>query len=228
MKKYIFYGVLSIAIGALLGESAVFLLNKKEAKRFPAAVLTSPSTINKYLPLIRIKNNKDGSQCSATVLSSYYAATAGHCLIDEDAGKLKKDTFSVYDAHGTDTHVIASVAGASGQVDYGLIYADFSEFQSVPSNTNEPELLMSAQMPHIMCGFPMGRKEYLCSPFNPTNRFYFFVRGEGFSMPGMSGGGVFNSLTGTIDAVISGVVEDGEAVVAPIFAIFSAFNIEMQ
>ena len=174
--------------------------------------------------IIRLINKDNDFQCTAVVFDTQYAATAAHCLTDEN-GDLSKEPFTIYDSSGTNTKVKALAAGLNRRMDYGIVKGNFTKFRLAKIDTYRNGFLFGNLF--ITCGFPYGNRYINCSPFKPIKNYVFHVVGIGSLFPGMSGGPVIDTATGVVVGVNSAAPGDLTEVV-PLIGLLAAFGIEPE
>lgn len=183
---------------------------------------TPPSGSILYDSFIRLSDPTRGSSCSGWVIDANYAITAGHCLNQE--GHLNKSNFYIFDKNGTNTNTIAQAVGYDNKTDLGLISSDFNHFKPLKSNLDQEGFTLNKHS-FVSCGFPLGQKTLVCTPFTSSGFRSFRVKGFGHFVPGMSGGPVIDLDSGVAVGVVVSV-DDNYSFVAPIEGILGLFNVE--
>jgi hypothetical protein len=165
----------------------------------------------------------DDTFCSAYVADANYIITAGHCISGND-GHLNRKPLQIFDRNGKNTGIIATPVGLNNRVDVGLIKGDFRNFETLPTDfygftpTNSYGVYQT-------CGFPYLQNKITCTNFVPKSNDGFTLSGNGFLIPGMSGGPVYDSKNKVVIGVNSAMGR-GSALIAPTLGLLGAFGIE--
>lgn len=178
-----------------------------------------PSGEEVFEELVKLEMDGDKYSCTGTVISNKYILTAGHCV----DGELAKGEIKILNKQGQDTGIRGRAAAFNRLSDLGLILGDFTKFHKAPLAKNG---FIGHPGPFIACGAPYGG-DVICVPFTPASHFEFFIAGNGYLYPGMSGGPVYDQTTGEIVGVNSRV-SGSAAVVAPVIGIFAQFRIKVR
>lgn len=178
----------------------------------------------KHSGIVQIGRNND-MFCSAYVADGQYIITAGHCVSDRQ-GRLDRTPVQIYDQFGRDTGVVAQPVGLNNRVDVGLIRGDFRNFQPLESDFYGFTPTNDAGQ-YETCGFPYLQRKLTCTKFFPNSNYGFTLAGDGFLIPGMSGGPVIDRTHQVVIGVNS-AMGDGAALIAPVLGLLGAFGIERQ
>lgn len=174
--------------------------------------------------VVRLHDSNGNFFCSGVVISKNYIATAAHCLAGQSFG------VGAILIHNSELKFVASatVAAYEERSDQGLLFGDFSAFNNIALEQNAPDIIMAfvGNHPMITCGYPYGGRA-ICGPFMPRSRSNFYIAGDGFLYPGMSGGPVIDMTTGKVIAVNSRV-EDSLAIVAPLIELLANLHIKYE
>ena len=141
------------------------------------------------LPAIVQLYRKGQFYCTAFVIGNNYALTASHCIVDDEWNKTDEEI--EIRLNNKPTGIKAKAAGVYVRRDLGLLKGDFSKFDYVMVENDEPGVAQVL----LTCGYPGGNKHVMCTRFFPQINDGFGLKGVGFLQPGMSGGPVFNPET---------------------------------
>jgi hypothetical protein len=161
--------------------------------------------------------------CSGTVISDNRLLTAGHCIGDKDS------KFIIKNAVDKRLGIVATVEvyAAAFQIDAAILNGNFTQIKHAIMLDNTDAVLsqlMLGQEPLMVCGYPWGG-EIFCMPFRTTGIDYFQIVGSAIGYPGMSGGPIFNMLTGEILGVLDRVMPyPGGIAITPTVEILKALN----
>lgn len=176
--------------------------------------------------IIKLYDSPDAFFCTAFVISNKYAVTAGHCLDELNfigATVIKTHPIIVKGELSEETGILVRAVGVNPRLDWGLVVGDFSNFDKVRPVFDT--LFKPSPIPLQACGFPMGKKDLWCSPFFPQGLMGFSVVGPGALFPGMSGGPVFDAITGNVVGVVS-YASNGYVGIFPLIGLTAYFGIE--
>lgn len=174
----------------------------------------SPEGAFPYSAIVRINLNKRFI-CSGTVISKDYVLTAAHCL----GGKGK---LTVSSRSGLHAVTIVGVSAPDG----GLLKGDFRDETPATLNTKGLGNFIPAVM---VCGYPMGQRQLLCTRAYPKGNDGFFIHARGLFLPGMSGSPVFNPETAAIVGIATGAYfmqQGGGVAISPTAGILAAVGVE--
>lgn len=217
MIKYVLAGLLVWGLGFslianLAKSNAVTAAPQPKSEEFnPQAAFTNQSAI------VRMHDLSDGRFfCSAVIINSTTAFTAAHCV-------RAADTFEIRGSNRVSVGATATAAGINDRGDVAVLKGDFSKFRSLIADT-DPRIILgnieSDKRKIITCGYPYGGS-LLCVPVTKRRMLQFFIGGQGYLYPGMSGGPVIDVATGHVIAVNSAVT-DSEVMLAPLIEIYAA------
>lgn len=175
--------------------------------------------VGKHSPMLHLRDKSGEFFCTGFVVDDHYAITAAHCIDD------KIDSYiNIYDVDNKPTGVKAKVGGFYSRLDQGIITADFSKFNKLKINTTEPKAMYAKLL--ITCGFPLGQKEVVCTPFLVKGHKDFYIAGVDNALyPGMSGGPGIDPDSGEVVALNS-AVDDDLSFVSSLIGLLGAFGIE--
>jgi len=175
-----------------------------------------------------VQLEKSGSRfCSGVVIDRNYILTAQHCIVVK--GKPTSELIKVRKADGSYTGIVAKAVGVNNRVDIGLIQGDFSELERLDVDFYNFTAYGYHEkfQGYISCGFPYLQNHVSCTSFFPQTNWGFSIAGQGFAIPGMSGGPVIDLTTNKVIAINSAML-DGYYIVAPTLGTLGAFGIEPQ
>ncbi len=173
-----------------------------------------------YGSVVQLHVNGD-FMCSGIVFDEQYVVTAAHCLINKD-NLVEKSNYLVYDPENPQSRVIAKAAGVNRRLDYGILRGNFRRFEKAPLNVYNNEFKGGA---YIACGYPFGQMKLSCMSVTPRDNYFFQIAAHGLLYPGMSGGPVYNIITGNVIGVNS-AAGDGFILIAPLIGLYGSFGIE--
>lgn len=202
----------------------IYVESQPVRKDLPDLILAVNAT-DKYPAVVRLHDKKTGEFfCSGTVIGANYIVTAGHCL---EGRSKREESVEVRMLDGTKLGVMGTAVFYEGRSDQGLIFGEFTDFNSLPFDEHPfDELKIYAQPDSVMvaCGFPYGG-EFFCSPLEQRSQNYFSIHGSGYLYPGMSGGPVFDARTQIVIGVNTAVVESG-IIISPLVEILAHAGIK--
>jgi S1-C subfamily serine protease len=190
------------------------------AKNLPPINSIAPIANPKYESVVHL-TIKGNFICTGIVFDEQYVVTAAHCL-DDEFGETSKEKYKILDPKHNGKFVVGKVAGVNRRMDYGIIKGDFKNFKKSPLNVYTNEFMGGA---YIACGYPFGQKKLSCMPIFPQYNYVFQIAALGILYPGMSGGPVYNTVTGNVIGVNSAAA-DGFVIVSPLIGLYGSFGIE--
>lgn len=158
-------------------------------------------------PIIRLYGPTGFFTCSGTVISKTIIVTAAHCLGGPGGFT---PILEVRAADEKPRGILGLVAGANPNSDLAVIRGNFQDFENkrLIINTNEIIRIFQSPTKHLItCGYPHGG-DLTCVPLLNPKQYLFQFTGSGFLYPGMSGGPVIDTDTGSIIAVNTAVMEN--------------------
>lgn len=180
----------------------------------PAIMHISPLVTPIYTPIIAI-GQKGRYTCSAFVVSSNYALTAGHCVKDF-AGRKKASVVvwgtTIKDEKAVRTKIVAKVISSyeySG-LDMAALNGDFTEFERLDTINTTAQIYAAQVLSLGVLG-----DEIVMQRLELIGPYIFGIRAAGQVFPGMSGGPVIDSITGLVIGINSAALENG-VLVAPL------------
>ena len=206
----------------------------------PGSLLTGKDNVKKGIPQFgKIANQKISMKaiikiakvddikdpfCSGFVIDENYIATATHCIKGSFSGPTS-DKLAILDEWGNDTGARGMAVAVNDRVDVGLIQGDFKKFDRLKVNFYNYNVPRSSLDVFSACGYPYLQNKLTCTYFFPQTNVGFSIAGQGFLIPGMSGGPVINLKTGKVVGINS-AMGDGYVYVAPTLGMLGAFGIE--
>lgn len=165
--------------------------------------------------------------CTAFVIDSNYAITAGHCL----AGQPKHN--SVQNIGRTlEKAIPVKTVGYNMRVDYGLIQGDFSGFNQAKIEPTKSFSQLSTGYQFMACGFPEGQTPVICTTLLSMGPSDFLIIARGDFYPGMSGGPVIEPVSGLVIGLVQAVAGTPDkpdlVLVSPLTGFLHAMGIEPQ
>lgn len=152
--------------------------------------------------------------CTAFAISDTVAATAAHCVSDEQT--MISAQISMFEQDNTPVGTVDVEISKHPALDVALVRGNFRNRLKLPVSSTRFELDPSDQ--YDSCGFPMMGKTLVCSHVFPKSMYAesgtVGVSGPGYLIFGMSGGPVFNLTTGHVVAVNTGLF-DHEVILSP-------------
>lgn len=184
-----------------------------------------PNKKPKFPPIVKLARGGKPF-CTAFVIDANYALTAAHC-ISTTGGRLQSAPIQIFLENDFDTKVLALAAAVNNRMDAGLIKGDFSNFFLLKPEFYEYTIISKFDPSDEFrtCGYPWGQKHLTCVPFFPRTNFGFAIAGQGFMLPGMSGGPLIHRQTGRVVG-INIAMGDGWAFVSSTMGLLGAFKIE--
>lgn len=173
-----------------------------------------------YGSVIQLHVNNDFI-CTGVVFDEQYIVTAAHCLVGT-LGYMRKEEYTVYDPSSKKSATKAKPVGINSRIDYGILKGNFKKFKKAKLNVHENEFSNGSYM---ACGYPYGQKKISCMAVYPKGNYFFQIAAEGVLYPGMSGGPVYNNITGNIIGVNS-AAGDGFVLLAPLIGLYGSFGLE--
>lgn len=161
--------------------------------------------------------------CSGVIISNTRMLTAAHCVVDASffgVSVTKRVEIRLQD--NKPIGLFADYEAANGRQDLASLTGDFRGLDKRPVITNSAELnriFMDPASKIVMCGYP-NSGPLRCNYITQVGRKVFFMSGEGWLYPGMSGGPVIDQATGAVLAVNTAVTEDGKVVLSPLIELF--------
>lgn len=178
-----------------------------------------PEVVGKFLPMVRLTDVNGKFFCSGTVIADNMVLTAGHCLNDKPLL-----VESIDNVKGEILVAQALPIMINQRADYGLITGNFTGFSKLKIETNPYKDLLYHQSTLVACGFPWGSTP-VCYPIRgDLKKTFDGFTADGQLYPGMSGGPVIDTKTGTVVAVNSAVFEGG-IVVMPLIGLFESLGL---
>jgi secreted trypsin-like serine protease len=128
--------LLSFLVGGLLGVSVATTVNiyklvnagnSRDIHKLDMKFGTWPKN-PKHYPIVHLADSTGRSFCTAFVIDAHYAATAGHCIENDDilkSGKLRTDTLKFLNERNEDLNTEAKAVGYDEWTDYGLLLGRF-------------------------------------------------------------------------------------------------------
>lgn len=216
-----------IILAVLLAVSLVNYLGSfnipsvESAKNLPPVNSITPTINPPYDSIVQLYVNGDFI-CSGVVIDEQYAVTAAHCLTDQN-NDVEISPFFVRDPKNLQSTVKSKVVGVNRSIDYGLLRGNFRNFKKSPINVYYDEFASNGAF--MACGFPYGQNRISCMSINPQGNYIFQILAIGKLYPGMSGGPVFNLITGNVIGVNSAAGQ-GFVLIAPLIGLYGSFGIE--
>ena len=184
-------------------------------------------------PVVKLYFTNSQFVCSGTVIKANQVLTAAHCITNIEFEDSWADWFmgeSIYTknflvaSQNNESVQRARLVGLAHSHDYAILEGDFSEYSPVPAvqDPGEARNMLFSDLPLMQCGYPHGGA-LLCAriAINSTNNF--MIQGQGFLIPGMSGGPVVSMLTGHILGVNSAVYGDS-VIIGPLYNLDEAIE----
>lgn len=217
--------ILSLAIVYFAGSGIVKLTSQDRIvpKLFvPYGQMQDVSKI-KYNPVVRLR--MANGFCTAWVVDKHYAVTAAHCI--NNHGYLDESLMSIFSDSGVEISNTVRAIGYDVRLDLGLLTGNFDNFESLKTSFNAEGFPKSNTDKYLhdyaACGYPLGQKDLVCTPFIPIKTDNFEMRGHSHLIPGMSGGPIVDMDTGEAVAVNT-AVEDEFAIVSPVEGFWGIFG----
>lgn len=208
-SKIIKIGIVITAIGLMFNNASTIQRTETNLK---SVGTVSTNGINKYDSMIRLETSEGAFYCSGVVIDGTYALTAAHCVVNS-FGNISIKDIAIYDSQGVPTGVIAKAAAIDTLRDVALIKGDFTSFKFAPVDFQGDDVKLNMIL--TSCGFPSGEKLF-CTDLIHVGNYNFQYRTTGGPIfKGMSGGGVFNKLTGRVIGINSAVTQDN-VIVSPL------------
>jgi hypothetical protein len=191
-----------------------------------------------------ITKDKHKGFCSAFVVSSDYAITAAHCLVDEegemkDGASMMARAIEVTDPESAEKQLLITpieIVGVALRQDYALVIGDFSRFAKfrvdvspvVTQSIFNREVLPGLSIPLFAIGFPNGIKDAVALEQAKCFPVYDFIGCSGLMYHGMSGGALLDPTTGTVLGVNHAIGPNGDTYFKVMIGLFEAFNVEVE
>lgn len=178
--------------------------------------------------VIRLHNQEGDFFCTGFVISNEYALTAAHCIDDSNifGTSLTPNLITIKSSENAPTGIEARAAAMDQRRNIGLLRGNFTNFAK--TRIYEGMLRITPGLTvFAACGFPGGQSAYTCSQFQVVGTYFFMIAGYGLLYPGMSGGPVFDQLSGTVVGINSRVSTE-VAIITPLIGALAGFGIEKE
>ena len=180
-------------------------------------------------PIVRLHFASTGRFfCSGTIISNTRLLTAGHCVAAA-AGfmGIAKDSIEVRSANGVVIDVAAQPLAADDRTDQGMVSGNFtSAIKATVVSDSKRNIDLWNEASLVNCGYPFGGALF-CTPVKNPKYFSFSWKAKSYLYPGMSGGPVFDKLSGLIVGINSAAMEEYD-IFATTLEIFSNLKVSLE
>lgn len=217
--KYTIIGALAVYIG-VTGWNLVIPQTSTVEEYLPEVKSNAVNAKPKYKSIVRLHSNY-GFFCSAVTIDPQYALTAAHCVRDS-LGNIDTGPIYITDTEGAYTGIVANAVAIDNLRDVAFIKGNFAEFEYAPVDFYGKNV--SYGMIMRSCGFPSGEDLY-CTDLIHVGNYYFQYRTIGGPIyKGMSGGPVFDIISGKVVGVNSAVSEE-HVIISPLIGVLTILGL---
>jgi hypothetical protein len=146
-------------------------------------------------PLYIIESNNN--KCTGFAINDHYLITAYHCVKNNDYVKLTNPDFKKNHSGFNQEGIVVSI---DKNIDIALIKGSFKDVRKYYF----PEEIKEYGTRTITCGAPNHRSQIDCFRVKNLETTSNYIKGEGFSRPGMSGSPLLEERENTVRGVLTG------------------------